>query len=318
MSETEKNESPKPTGSGDDRGFELKKRRRWPIFAALGVVILAIAGFAFARGGDDKSGKFQDKSEPITVSTFEANVAEVALIDWIDENIAPKYGIDLKFRGISDSTQLNRAVSEGEVGGTIYQHKDWLEQVLEANPDFREEAAVKVFRWAFGIWSTKHDSVEDIPEGGTITLPSDPANEAHALVALEAAGLIGLDPDIEPSKATQDDIVENPKNLKFKLLEYTAQARTIDDVDAAAGYNEVFVIAEIAPEHEIFRSPTPDAFIGQLTIGSDFKDTPGIKALVAAFSDPAIQDYLTNEQNDLPYKLLPLDTEDGTEPGTES
>ncbi len=318
MSQQETNDKPTGDSGGEDRGFELKKKRRWPIFAGIAVVVLAVAGFAFARSGDDKSGKYQDKSEPITVSTFEANVAEVALIEWIDENIAPKYGIDLEFRGISDSTQLNRAVSEGEVGGTIYQHKDWLEQVLDANPDFNEEAATQVFRWAFGIWSTKHDSVEDIPEGGTITLPSDPANEAHALVALEAAGLIKLDPDVEPSKATQDDIVENPKNLKFELLEYTAQARTLDDVDAAAGYNEVFVIAEVAPEHEIFRSPTPDAFIGVLTIGSDFKDTPGIKALVEAFSDPEIQNYLENEQNDLPYKLLPLETADGTEPGTES
>lgn len=316
MSENEQNDKPTGTSGDDDRGFELKKRRRWPIIAGVAVVALAIAGFAFARSGDDKEGKYQDTSEPLVVSTFEANVAEVALIDWINENVAPNYGIELKFRGISDSTQLNRAVSEGEVAGTIYQHADWLEQVLEANPDFSEEAAVQVFRWAFGIWSTKHDSVEDIPKGGTITLPSDPANEAHALVALEAAGLIGLDPDIEPSKATQDDIVENPKDLKFELLEYTAQARTLDDVDAAAGYNEVFVIAEIDPKHEIFRSPTPDAFIGVLTIGSDFKDTPAIKKLVEVFSDPAIQDYLQNEQNDLPYKLLPLETEDGAEPGS--
>ncbi len=318
MSAEENKDRQANRGDGSEHGFEIKKRRRWPIAAAVGVLVLAVVGFAFARSGGDDGSKYENTDEPVVVSTFEANVAEVALIEWIDENIAPKHGIDLEFRGISDSTQLNRAVSEGEVGGTIYQHADWLDQVLEANPDFQEEAATQVFRWAFGIWSTKHDSVEDIPDGGTITLPSDPANEAHALVALEAAGLIGLDPDIEPSKATQDDIVDNPKNLKFKLLEYTAQARTLDDVDAAAGYNEVFVIAEVDPKHEIFRSPTPDAFIGVLTIGSKFKDTPAIKKLVATFSDPEIQEYLTNEQNDLPYKLLPLETEDGAEPGTES
>lgn len=316
MSETEKNDKPTGGAGETDHGFELKKKKRWPIFAGVAVVVLAVAGFAFARGGGDDEGKYQDTSEPLVVSTFEANVAEVALIEWINENVAPEHGVKLKFRGISDSTQLNRAVSEGEVAGTIYQHADWLDQVLEANPDFNEEAAVQVFRWAFGIWSTKHDSVEDIPNGGTITLPADPANEAHALVALEAAGLIELDPNIEPSKATQKDIVENPKNLKFELLEYTAQARTLDDVDAAAGYNEVFVIAEVDPKHEIFRSPTPDAFIGVLTIGSDYKDTPAIKKLVEVFSDPAIQDYLQNEQNDLPYKLLPLETEDGSEPGS--
>ena len=296
------------SSSTDDTGFIIKKQRRWPIFAGVGIVVVLIAAFFITRDGDDKSEALADTSKPVVVSTFGANVAEVELIDYIDQEIAPKYGIDLEFRDISDSTQLNRAVSEGEVGGTIYQHKFWLDQVLEANPDFNEEVAAEVFRWGFGIWSTKHDDVSEIPDGGTVTLPADPANEAYALFALDAAGLITLKEGTKPELATQDDIDENPKNLEFKLIEYTAQARTLDDVDAAVGYTEVFIIAEIDPSHEIFAAPTPDAFIGQLTIGSDFADTESIKKLVEAFKDPAIQEYLKTGQDDLPYGLLPLES----------
>lgn len=300
--------TPAESGSGNDnRGFEIEKRRRWPIFVGAGLVIAAIAAIALVGFGGEDGSPYDDLSNPITVATFEANVAEVALIEWIDENVAPDYGIDLEFRGISDSTQLNRAVSEGEVGGTIYQHKHWLDQVLEANPDFKEVAALPVFRWGFGIWSTQHEDVAQIPDGGTITLPADPANEAYGLFALDAAGLIELAEGTDPAKATLDDIVGNPKNLEFTLLEYTAQARSLDDVDAAVGYTEVFVIAEIPLEEEIYSAPTPDAFIGQLTIGTDFQDDAGIKALVDAFADPRVQEYLVNGQDDLPYKLLPLE-----------
>ena len=305
MSDATPPEGAKPS-PGDDPGFDIRKRRTWPWLAGAGAIVVLLAVVFVARGGEDKASAYNDTSKPVVVSTFGANVAEVALIEHIDKEIAPKYGIDLEFRDISDSTQLNRAVSEGEVAGTIYQHKHWLNQVLEANPDFKEEAAGNVFRWGFGIWSTQYDDVADIPNGATITLPADPANEAYGLVTLDAAGLIKLKEGTDPARATQKDIAENPKDLKLKLIEYTAQARTLDDVAAAVGYTEVFIIAKVDTDNEIFKAPTPDAFIGVLTIGSNYKDTKAIKALVKTFQDPAIQEYLETGQSDLPYGLLPL------------
>lgn len=297
-----------PTAPNDPNlGFAIQRRKRWPYVLAGVLVVALIVGIVAARSGGDDGAKYADKSEELVVATFEANVAEVELIDFVSKNVAPKYGIKVGFRGISDSTQLNRAVSTGEVAGTIYQHKFWLDQVLDANPDFRETAAVPVMRWGFGIWSTRHSDIEDIPDGGTVTLPSDPANEAYALFTLADAGLITLKPGVKPEAATQKDIDVNPKNLKFKLIEYTAQARSLDDVDAAVSYTEVFTIAKVDPKHEIFAAPTPDAFIGQLTVGTDFLESAGIQALIQAFKDPAVQEYLKNGQTDAEYKLLPLD-----------
>ena len=295
-------------GAQQDHGFTIQ-RRRWLPWAIGGVAVGILLGVLFTTvlGGDDPA-SFDDLSTPLVVTTFEANVAEVALIDYVAREVAPKYGIEIGFRGISDSTQLNRAVSEGQVAGTIYQHKHWLEQVLDANPDFRETAAAPVFRWGFGIWSTKHDSVDDLPQGATVTLPADPANEAYALFTLADAGLIELRDGVEPEKATQNDIVANPRDLKFTLLEYTAQARTLDDVDAAVSYTEVFSIAGVDPRHEIRAAPTPDAFVAQLTVGTDFIEQEGIKRLIQAFTDPAVQEYLRTGQSQLDYQLLPLDT----------
>lgn len=228
-----------------DHGFELKRRPKWLWIALSLVVVVALviaARFIFF-------GKAQSPNEipgaTLVVATNEGNAAEQALIEYIAREVAPRHGITVAFRGLADSNTINRAVSDGEVAGTIYQHKLWLGQVLEANPDFREEAATPVFRWGFGIWSDKYTDPAQLPDGANVSLYSDPANEAQGLWLLERAGLITLDPAVNKWTATQKDIVANPKNLKFTLLDFAAQSRSLPDLDAAVGYTEYYLAAKV-------------------------------------------------------------------------
>lgn len=294
---------PPPT---TDHGFELKKRRRWPWIAGGTVLVVGAAAAIAVPQLTASASPNEVPGATLTVATAEGNAAEQALVNFVAEEVAPKYDLKLRFTGLSDSNTINRAVSEGEIAGTVYQHKLWLGQVLEANPDFREEAAVPVFRWGFGLWSDKYASVADIPDGGTISLYSDPANEAQGLWILESAGLIELAPGTGKGDATQDDIVSNPKNLQFTLLDFAAQSRALPDLDAAVGYTEYYLAAGIPIEQQIFAPAAPDEFAGQLTIGSDYADTDNVRKLVQAFSDPAVQEFLATDPT-VAGILLPLD-----------
>ena len=102
--------------------------------------------------------------------------------------------------------------------------------------------------------------------------PSGAGKSTLAQGVLERAGLITLDPSIDKAYATQDDIVANPKNLSFVLLDFAAQ----------------------------------DEFAGQLTIGTDYADTDNIKKLVQAFQDPAVQEFLRTDPS-VKNILLPID-----------
>lgn len=291
-----------------DAGFTLRRHRRWPwIVGGIAVVLALAAALLIPRLASATSPNLVEGATLVVV-TAEGNSAEQALVSFVAEEVAPEYGITVEFRGLSDSTTLNRAVSEGEVAGTIYQHKLWLAQVLEANPDFREEAATPVFRWGFGIWSDKYDSVEQIPDGANISLYSDPANEAQGLQLLERAGLVVLDPTVDKWTVTQKDIIENPKNLTFTLLDFAAQTRSLPDLDAAVGYTEYYLDAGIDIQKQIFAPQAPDEFAGQLTIGSDYADADNIKKLVAAFQDPAVQEFLRTDPA-VKGILLPLESE---------
>lgn len=296
-----------PTASpeADDHGFELRRRPRW-IWPALGLVVVVVAAVAvkFVFFGETKSAN-EIAGATLVVATNEGNAAEQALIEYIAKDVAPRHGIKVAFRGLADSNTINRAVSDGEVAGTIYQHKLWLSQVLEANPDFRETAATPVFRWGFGIWSDKYTDPSQLPDGANVSLYSDPANEAQGLWLLERAGLITLNPAVDKFQATQKDIVGNPKNLKFTLLDFAAQSRSLPDLDAAVGYTEYYLAAKVPLTQQIFAPPAPDEFAGQLTIGSKWADTDNVKKLVETFKDPAVQQFLATDPS-VKNILLPL------------
>lgn len=291
-----------------DGGFELRRRRRWPWIAGGAIVALGAAAAIVVPQLTDSRSPNLIPGATLVVATAEGNAAEQALVQFVADEVAPKYGITVDFRGLSDSNTINRAVSEGEIAATVYQHELWLGQVLQANPDFRETAATPVFRWGFGVWSEKHGSIDEIPEGGTVSLYSDPANEAQGLWVLERAGLITLRDGIDKASATQDDVVENPKNLQFVLLDFAAQSRALPDIDAAVGYTEYYLAAGIPLEQQIFAPPAPDEFAGQLTVGTDYLETDNITALIAAFKDPAVQEFLATDER-VKGILLPLDAD---------
>ena len=299
--------TPSPADSRvPDHGFELSTRRRWPWIAGAGVVVLGIAAAIVVPQLAPAKSAAEVAGATLVVATAEGNAAEQSLVNFVAKKVAPKYGISVIFKGLSDSNTINRAVSTGEVAGTIYQHKLWLSQVLEANPDFAETAAAPVFRWGFGLWSDKWKSVKDIPDGATISLYSDPANEAQGLWVLERAGLITFASGVEKAKATQADIATNPKHLTFTLLDFGAQSRALPDLDAAVGYTEYYLAAKIPVEKEIYAPPAPDEFAGQLTIGTKYARSANIKKLVAAFTDPAVQKFLASDPS-VKGILLPLD-----------
>ena len=280
----------------EPHGFTIDRRRKWPYLIVVLVVVIAAAAFVIIQRSTNAASPNETAGATLEVVYLDSNPAEKAIIDYIAENVAPDYDVKVGAVGLGDSTQINQAISDGRYAGTIFQHRHWLQQVLTANPGFREEAATgPFFHWVFGIWSDKYKTPQDIPDGATVSLLADPANNAQGLWYLAQAGLITLRPDADITALTQKDVIANPRNLKFTLLDFGAQPRALQDLDAIVGYAESFLAAGVSEDKLIFAPKSPDEFASVLTIATQWKDTENVQNLTKAFRDPRVQTFIADD-----------------------
>lgn len=143
-----------------------------------------------------------------------------------------KQGIRLKIVEVDDYNLPNRLLYEKQVDANFFQHKPYLEE-QNRRFGYKIQPLVAVHIEPLGLYSERLTSLEDLKEGATIALPSDPTNEARSLAFLQDLGIIKLKTDGDNSLATVYDIVENPKNLKIEEIDAAFLPRTLRDVDAA-------------------------------------------------------------------------------------
>ena len=69
-----------------------------------------------------------------------------------------------------------------------------------------------------GLYSKKYKSINDLPQGASVAIANDPINSGRGLQLLAKAGLISLKPGVG-YKATEEDIITNPKKIKILQVE---------------------------------------------------------------------------------------------------
>lgn len=294
----------------DAEDLKLGPNRRRRILALVAAAVIVIAGGAIWAFAGNKS-----SNDTVAGSSFgrtfqiayqASSASEQAFLNYLNKNIAPKYGVTIDPVGIEDGNQLDAATANGQYIANIYQHKEWLKEVTSST-GLQLTALGPVFQWSYGLWSSKY-KLATLPQGATVALLNDPANTAQALEVLYNLHLITFRPGVTPAQATVEDIAANPKGLKFTLVAYGSGPRVINSVDAVIDYNMSFVDAgSPISKWLIAEPPAPLDFAGQLVVGTKYVNDPQVQVLKKIFLDPAVQKYLaTNTNPALHGQLAPV------------
>ncbi|MET4582393.1 D-methionine transport system substrate-binding protein [Conyzicola nivalis] len=151
---------------------------------------------------------------------------------------AAEAGISIEIVDFTDYAQPNPALTEGDLDLNQFQHIIYLAQYNEsAGEDVAPIGATAIY--PLSLYSSKFTSVDDIPAGETVAVPSDASNLARGLLVLQSAGLIELADGGSPF-STLDDVLPSSK-VKVISLEAALTPTSLPDV-AAAIINNDFVI----------------------------------------------------------------------------
>jgi D-methionine transport system substrate-binding protein len=207
--------------------------------------------------------------------------------------IAAKRGLDLKIVEFSDYVVPNAALDAGELEANSFQHQPYLDN-QKADRGYRIESVGQTVNFPMGVYSKKHKSFDQVPQGGLVALPNDPTNGGRALLLLQDKGLLKLKADVgfKPSVA---DITENPKRLKFVEVDAAQTPRSLDDVDAAAINTNYLVSAGLNPNDAILKEDPKGPYVNVIAVRAADKDKPWVKDLVAAYRSPEVKAFIADK-----------------------
>ncbi|MEI5994979.1 MetQ/NlpA family ABC transporter substrate-binding protein [Candidatus Enterococcus mansonii] len=163
-------------------------------------------------------------------------------------------GIDLQLVEFSDYTQPNAALAEKEIDLNSFQHQIFLDNY---NKEHKTELVSigNTVSAPLGIYSSKIKDVKELKKGAEIAIPNDATNGGRALLLLQSADLIKVDP-AKKQTPTVNDITENKLNLKITELDASQTARALQDIDASVINSGMAVDAGFTPAKDaIFLEP---------------------------------------------------------------
>ena len=204
-----------------------------------------------------------------------------------------KQGITLEIEEFTDYVTPNLALAEGDLDANFFQHEPYME-------DFKKEKDIDIVSIGsvhielMGLYSSKYESINEIENGAEIAIPNDATNGGRALLLLADAGIITLSEDAA-ILATEKDIVENPKNLKFTPLEAAQLPRILDDVDGAIINGNYALEAGLSPSKDailVESKNSPYANIVAVRAGEE-KEEKFIKLMEALQSDE-VREFIEN------------------------
>ncbi|AOG07906.1 MetQ/NlpA family ABC transporter substrate-binding protein [Bosea sp. RAC05] len=211
------------------------------------------------------------------------------ILEKVKPLLAPK-GIDLKIVEFSDYVVPNQALDAGELEANSFQNQPYLDNQVK-DRGFKLVSVGLTVNFPLGIYSSKHKSWADVPDGASIAIQNDPTNGGRSLLLLQDKGVIKLKDGVG-FKPGPVDIVANPKKLKFIEVEAAQTPRTLADVAAAAINTNYAVDAKIEPTSAILREDPKGPYVNVIAVRAADKDKPWVKTLVETYQSPEIKAFV--------------------------
>lgn len=247
--------------------------------------LLLVALFAsLVLSGCTKKNKTNNVMRVGTIAGPDAELMHV-----VREVAKENYGLDIKIVTFTNYNQPNAALASGQIDANVFQHLPFLKQSI-ADHGYKLVAIGKTFIYPMGIYSKRYDDLGEVNDGETVAIPDDPSNEARALLLMQAAGLITLK-EGATIHSTVNDILDNPYDLRFKLMDAGDLTSALSNVGIAVINANYAVPAGLYPNRDALYMEDQDSqFANVVVVRAADKNSQNAEYLVDALHSPEVED----------------------------
>ncbi|MDX3884628.1 MULTISPECIES: MetQ/NlpA family ABC transporter substrate-binding protein [Sphingomonas] len=253
---------------------------RRSLVALMSVLLLAACGGA-------------KPSDPGTLSIAATAVPHAEILEHVRPTLE-KQGLKLQIRVFNDYVQPNLQVDQGQIDVNYFQTKPYLDE-FNAARHTKLEPIAGIHIEPLGAYSRKWRDLAQLPSGATVAIPNEASNGGRALLLLQKAGLIRLKQADNPL-STVRDVIENPRNLRFRELESATLPRMLGEVDLALINTNYALDAKLNPVRDALaiedgKSPYVNFVVGRPGSSKD----PRVVKLIAALRSDDVKAYLASK-----------------------
>lgn len=255
----------------------------------LGAVAGALAltlGLTACTGGDSAD------DQTIRVGTSPGPYS-VLFKEGIDP-ILTSEGWTIEYTDFSDLQQADTALQEGSVDLNVDQHTAYMD-VFNREKKADLASITEVPTVPAGLYSERHDSLDQVGDGQTVGIPQDASNASRAYNILADAGWITLNPDADPALLGENDIASNPHNLDIQVMDSATIPRALTDLDWGVIPGSMSYASKVDPNLQLFQETLRPELILVAATRADQVDSEWAQAVAGAYRSPEFLSFVEAE-----------------------
>ncbi|MBH9580385.1 methionine ABC transporter substrate-binding protein [Staphylococcus felis] len=242
-------------------------------------------------------GQSESSSEDKTIVVAATPTPHGEVVKKAAEQLKDK-GYKVEVREVNDYKIPNKLLDKGDVDANMFQHVPYLNAEKQSH-GYKIEEVGKVLTTPMGVYSKKHKSLKDLPQGAKIYISNNPAEEGRFLSFFVKEGLIKIKKGVKIEDAKLDDIVENKKDLQFdnqQGAEFLPKTYNNNEGDAVIMNSNYAIDNGLKPlEDSIAVEDESSPFANILAVQEGHKDDQKFQDLLKAVQSQEVRHYIEDE-----------------------
>ena len=272
--------------------------RRKAIAAILAVVSAAGLVISTSACGSSSAGT-------TTVKVALTTATDEPLWKLVNQNLE-KAGSKVRVKTVAMKSAVlgNQALSSGDVDLSAQQHYAFLNGEIKSKK-YKFTVIGESYISPLNIYSNSIKKISQLKKGDKVLIPNDVTNGGRALIVLQEAGVIKIDPKKnDPANGVypaQEDIISNPKNIQIVPTDRNLIMSSLDDAAAGiANANAVVDYGKSISDAIFAVNPDPKKSINKPWINvivarTADKDNANYKAILKAYQQSNVRSYMEKD-----------------------